>query len=390
MVGALLLLLHLLHYPASTVAQAGAEVGNPCTGDADCCQGKENCELVCTCASLISDTDSLSSAIVSQPTKLLASALVCGTALNAVENHLMPFAGCMFAFCGTGVFGAEKCPNDSGVCALREDPSEDQSAPPSTETETTSTGSASPTASPDGDGSSGSSSAGCSSVPPLAANPQTQMLSGSTWRVPLSATKQIFVIESEDEELFLGRSYDGLNWESSPGAPSSMFSCCASKSKQWCTVTLPKKDKNNVKYKLWQVPVAHTTTTAAPGSPASIARLLTQATFGPTRAEMNSLEAKMSAPSSSVTDLKKKETAVIKEWIQEQINLPPSLHRSYWRLRTNPRIFRGVVLPTGSNREPCSKGSRWKRYIFDETDKELTIVAVLSSVRNFSLFSIFF
>jgi len=366
------------------VAQAFAEVGNPCTKDADCCKDKKNCELVCTCSSLISDTEAAlssasASAIISRPTKLLASALVCGTVLNnAPENYLVPFAGCMFAFCGSGVFGAEKCPNDSGVCALRENPA----APPSTETTSTGSASPTPTASPDGDGSSGSSSAACSSMPPLAANPQTQMLSGSTWRVPLSTTKQIFVIESEDEEMFLGRSYDGLNWESSPGAPSSIFSCCASK---WCTVTLPKKDKNNVKYKLWQVPVAHTATTAAPGSPASIARLLTQGTFGPTRAEMNSLEAKMSASSSSVTDLPKKETAVIKEWIQEQINLPPSLHRSYWRLRTNPRIFRGVVLPTGSSREPCSKGSRWKRYIFDETDKELTIVAVLSSEGFFSL-----
>ena len=375
MIQTLVLLLSLLLLTPAVAEELELETATACSTDADCCKEKEDCELVCTCSLESMD---LSSGTTSQPTKLLAGALACGTVFNNAENHL-PFAGCLFAFCGSGVLGAEKCPNDSGICI------KNMNAP--TPAPTTTSGGA--TTAPDGSGGSGGSSGGssgstseaCSSIPPLAANPQTQMPSGSTWRLPLSTTKQILVIESEDEEMFLGRSYDGQSWESSPGAPSSIFSCCVNKN--WCTVTFPKKEKNDVKFNLWQVPVAHTSPTAAPGSTASIARLLTQATFGPTRAEINSLKAKMT--SSTVTDLQKKEISVFKEWMIEQINLPPSLHRSYWRQRTNPRIFRGVVLPTGSSREPCAKGSRWKRYVFDETDKELTIVATLSSDGFFSL-----
>ena len=57
------------------------------------------------------------------------------------------------------------------------------------------------------------------------------------WRLPLSASGEIILLQVEDDDFapFLGRSYDGNEWESSPSAPSDMFSCCS----LWCAVKLP-------------------------------------------------------------------------------------------------------------------------------------------------------
>ncbi|CAK9106685.1 unnamed protein product [Durusdinium trenchii] len=73
------------------------------------------------------------------------------------------------------------------------------------------------------------------------------------------------------------------------------------------------------------------------------ARFLIRATFGPT---LKSLE-----------ELKVGEDA----WIDEQMALPPSLHRAYYRQRTNP----GHTLATAQSvewRSRCSRGSRWANY----------------------------
>ena len=206
---------------------------------------------------------------------------------------------------------------------------------------------------------------------------------GSTWRLPLSSIKEIVLIKAEDNSMYLGRSYDERAWESSPGAPSSIFHCCS----QWCAVTLPLladvASSASVKYKLMQVPTTLTFATAEQSTPASISRLLTQGTFGPTRATINALQAKLSI--STITDPAEREASVFREWITTQMNLPPSLHREYWRKRVNPRIFRGLVLPTGANRATCAKGSRWQRYTFNQADKDVTIQAVLSSQGIFFL-----
>ena len=69
------------------------------------------------------------------------------------------------------------------------------------------------------------------------------------------------------------------------------------------------------------------------------------------------------------------ESSVFKSWIENQIEIAPTLHRSFYRRRANPRIFQGLILPTGSNRGPCDKGSRWQRYAIDDSDKGKTVVA---------------
>jgi hypothetical protein len=179
----------------------------------------------------------------------------------------------------------------------------------------------------------------------------------STWRLPLSAAGEILVLQVQSADFVpqLGRSYEGRAWESAPGAPPGLFSCC----ELWCAVQLPPLLTSGDKYSLWKVPTAQTANLPKRGSRASISRMLGQATFGATRAEIDALE----------SDGNQDESGIFKQWIRDQIALPPSLHRAYYRRRANPRIFKGLVMPQGSSRAACAPGSRWSRYAFSESDR---------------------
>ena len=127
--------------------------------------------------------------------------------------------------------------------------------------------------------------------------------------------------------------------------------------------------------------------TAVRGSDASISRMLSQATFGPTRDEIASLKSLVQQANGKTAV--ERETTAFKQWIKDQIGMAPSLHRAYYRRRVNPRIFKGLVMPTGSSRAACASGSRWARYAFDESDRTKEIIAnpilVGSGKRVFSL-----
>ena len=121
-----------------------------------------------------------------------------------------------------------------------------------------------------------------------------------------------------------------------------------------------------------------TSSIAAPASDESIARLLNQATFGATRKEVDALKVNMAARS-DITDATTREAAVFKDWVKAQFALPASLHRAYFRRRSNPRLFQGLVMPTGSNRAPCASGSRWQRYAFSDSDREKILIVQAST-----------
>jgi hypothetical protein len=127
-----------------------------------------------------------------------------------------------------------------------------------------------------------------------------------------------------------------------------------------------------------------TSSIAAPASDESIARLLNQATFGATQKEVDALKVNMAARS-DIADATAREAAVFKDWVEAQFALPASLHRAYFRRRSNPRLFKGLVVPTGSNRAPCASGSRWQRYAFSDSDREkvLIVQASTSTVGSF-------
>ena len=72
------------------------------------------------------------------------------------------------------------------------------------------------------------------------------------------------------------------------------------------------------------------------------ARLLSQATFGATKSELDAMVGSMSFPGSSplVGDnaAAAAAAATVAAWVDSQIAKPPTLLRAHYRRRTNPRV----------------------------------------------------
>ncbi len=201
------------------------------------------------------------------------------------------------------------------------------------------------------------------------------LAAGAIVRLPISGPGAILTVRVDDANIapLLGRTYDGRAWEASPGAPLELFTCCT----VWCAAQLPQLASGGG-YTLQEVPAAHTASTASRASDASMARLLAQATFGPTRVELDALRSAMDARGVAAPDegLVAREDAVFKDWVKAQIALPSSLHRAYYRRRVNPRFAKGLIMPTGSPRAACDAGTRWQRYVFDDSHRENFIQVV--------------
>lgn len=101
-------------------------------------------------------------------------------------------------------------------------------------------------------------------------------------------------------------------------------------------------------------------------SDARAARLLTQATFGATRESIDHLKHDLNGSS--------------ERWITEQINMPATFHREYFRRNINPRQLAGNAL--GNLREACSVGSRWHTYAFRTVDVGIDITVLENDVNS--------
>ena len=149
----------------------------------------------------------------------------------------------------------------------------------------------------------------------------------------------------------VARSYDGHDWERTQGVALLDLVCAAGLA---CAVKIPASS------------VYHITHDVAPAVDAlqKASRFLAQTTFGPTRATLQSVDA--------TTD------AGVTKWIDDQMALPPMLHREYFRRRANPRQF--TARPTGGLRAACAAGSRWHRFAFSraEEGKVLEVVSTPS------------
>ena len=163
---------------------------------------------------------------------------------------------------------------------------------------------------------------------------------GRTIHIRPSADGQVCLLQGES---VLGRSYNGSGWQESVASPS-RFSCS---SDGLCTVEVP-NDMGDFRLTTYS-------SSNAKADSDEVARFLLQATFGPTREEIESWGSKS-----------------FKDWIVEQINLPPSLHRAYYRKRVSPRV-RATTLP-GRRRGPCEAKSRWHRFAFTAEDIGKTLV----------------
>lgn len=100
---------------------------------------------------------------------------------------------------------------------------------------------------------------------------------------------------------------------------------------------------------------------AAPTQDGRTARFLMQATFGPT----------LSAIYAGVADT----TA----WIRDQMALAPTLHRAYWRMRSNPPG--PYDRQNGGVRAMCASGSRWSNYALNWFDEKRIFAATASGTR---------
>ena len=104
------------------------------------------------------------------------------------------------------------------------------------------------------------------------------------------------------------------------------------------------------------------------------AKFLTQTSFGPTRAEIATLSAALSAAAATASNGNDGSEHALLEVLQDHLQaqmmaIQATSHREYYRKRTNPRINPGEGHYAGGVTFPCSSGSRWQRYAFDKTDK---------------------
>eukprot|EP00475_Leptophrys_vorax_P010663 TRINITY_DN1725_c0_g1_i1.p1 TRINITY_DN1725_c0_g1~~TRINITY_DN1725_c0_g1_i1.p1 ORF type:complete len:2015 (+),score=508.39 TRINITY_DN1725_c0_g1_i1:40-6084(+) len=180
---------------------------------------------------------------------------------------------------------------------------------------------------------------------------------GGYYSLQAAGTGQVFMLvrNAVGSGVYHGtpgaRSYDGNNWE--PVFPLLInFTCSGSQ----CAVRIP---KDSVDYTI--IPVT------APSRTDSelIADFLIQATFGPNRQAINSFPS-----GTSFSDR-------AKQWVANQVALPVTSHRAYYRQRVNPFFYLpGQKNSAGVNRGPCEAGSRWQRAAFDFYDSgdQLSVV----------------
>lgn len=153
-----------------------------------------------------------------------------------------------------------------------------------------------------------------------------------------------------DASAPVARSYDGHAWELTQGGVAQRVQLTCDDTST-CVAQIPLTyDGSAYHLQTYQGP-AMTSEKAA-------ARFLLQATFGPTRATLPTVDATSQAG--------------LKTWLDTQMGLPGTLHREYYRKRANPRTH-DHSLPTGGVRSACRSGSRWHRFAFTKADEGRTM-----------------
>lgn len=152
----------------------------------------------------------------------------------------------------------------------------------------------------------------------------------------------------------VARSYDGHAWElvSPEGGKHHPMPLSCVGAPPRCVAIIPHGSSN---YSM----SVHSQYDATISNEQLAARWLMQTTFGPTRTTVNSLAEELKAESV--------EGAAFRQWIKQQMALPATLHREYWRKRTNPRPVQGGTT-LGNTVSPCQEGTRWHPWTFSQSD----------------------
>lgn len=142
----------------------------------------------------------------------------------------------------------------------------------------------------------------------------------------------------------MARSYNGYDWEPVPDQDFDAISISCSLGS--CEFL----DRGTYMIENVQVPEG----LVSPDIEARWSRLMLQSTFGVSKEELDNVVQTYGND--------------YQQWILDQMGLPVTSHRQYYRQRVNPR--RQASTNAGSLFEPCEIGSRYHRYVFNKLDEK--------------------
>jgi hypothetical protein len=161
----------------------------------------------------------------------------------------------------------------------------------------------------------------------------------------------------------VARSYDAFDWEAAPGAFSSLlaFQCSA----ESCSVELPALASGSI-YQLTYFPKPSYSRSD------ESARFLEQATFGPTRSDIKSV---------NNTDNLGLSFA---KWIKEQQTvIPLTSHRELFRQRLNAPYY--LSTPMSPVTHACQKTTRYRRYALCNKDNSKIVIKTVGAYKVISV-----
>lgn len=166
----------------------------------------------------------------------------------------------------------------------------------------------------------------------------------------------IFLHKPSGDLIPLARSYNTEDWESAPGPMA-----CPSEDVGPTSVLLPELEDPSDSYVILSKD-------ASMDDRSSIAKFLEMTTFGPLKSEILSLEADW-----STSGITKRAT-----YIRQQMDLPATSHREYWRRRTNSKW--DATAQVARSDHPCSPNSKWRKYSYIRQDRYETITSASNPV----------
>jgi uncharacterized protein (DUF1501 family)/uncharacterized protein (DUF1800 family) len=171
------------------------------------------------------------------------------------------------------------------------------------------------------------------------------------------------------------RSYQGMAWEvvlpREPGMPLVQVQSCTASS---CNVLIPNDPGFQYHYAVADLATKYGALTQSQYFDRAASHFLTQASFGPTRATIANLSAQMMPEQPhllSAGAAPAPAPPAMRQWIRDQMALPASLHRTYFRRRSNPRIE--LTTEVGRPRGACEVGARWNRMAIRSDDVQKSI-----------------
>ncbi|KAL7543207.1 hypothetical protein ACHAXR_012486, partial [Thalassiosira sp. AJA248-18] len=158
----------------------------------------------------------------------------------------------------------------------------------------------------------------------------------------------IFIQTSSGGLIPYARSYNGYDWESSPG-PLAASSDSISYSGDDCIIMLPDLEDTTASY------VVLAKDGASSDVRKDIARFLEMTTFGTKISEIDALDTGYWDDTARAS------------YVREQMDMPKTSHREYFRQRANRKWDATTQMARSDH--PCSPNSTWRRYSFTPFDQ---------------------